>query len=200
MVMQRIQPHVKKIQVDHKENKEKQAQALLALYREHRINPFSSFFLLLVQIPVLIALYKVFLGGLSPDTFRDLYSFVAAPGDINHISLGLINLSEPDTIIVGLAVIAQYFQAKWSMAQQSSTGKGDPAQDMAARMGRQMVIIGPLITLLFLMRLPSAVGIYWLTTSVFSIIQQKIITKSFANDHGSISRKSETTRSDDGVK
>mgnify|MGYP001560676822 FL=1 len=58
--IQRLQPLVKKIQQDHKDDKEKQTRALLDLYKEHCINPFSSILLLIVQLPVLIALIRFF--------------------------------------------------------------------------------------------------------------------------------------------
>lgn len=191
-VMRRIQPHVKRIQKEHKDNREKQAKELLALYKEHNINPFSSFFLLLAQLPVLIALYRVFLKGISSDTFADLYSWVHAPANISHLSFGLINLQKPFIVIVALAAIAQYIQAKVSSTQLAAGAKGDPAGEMAARMSRQMAFLGPVLTLVFLIKLPSAIGMYWLTTSVFTIIQQVVITRSLNNEHGSISNKSET--------
>src|SRR5687767_12153083 len=53
MLLQRIQPMVKRIQEEHKENREKQAKALLELYREHKVNPFSGILLLFVQLPIL---------------------------------------------------------------------------------------------------------------------------------------------------
>src|SRR3990167_5608002 len=71
--IQKLQPLVKKIQQDHKDNKEKQTQALLELYRQHRINPFSSFLLLIIQLPILIALYRVFLTGLSDNAVFENY-------------------------------------------------------------------------------------------------------------------------------
>src|SRR5438128_1291763 len=67
MVMQHLQPQIKKIQDAHKGDYEKQTQALMALYKEHEVNPFSGFLLILVQLPVLIALYHVFLSTAKPD-------------------------------------------------------------------------------------------------------------------------------------
>lgn len=190
-LMQRIQPHVKKIQTDHKHDREKQAQALLELYRTHRINPFTGFLLLLVQIPVLIALYRVFLKGFSSITQESLYSFVTLPSEVPHTFLGLIDLQKPAIIIVGLAVIAQFLQSKMSL---KSAQKGQDQNTPMARMGRQMMFIGPLLTLLFLTQLPSAVGLYWLTTSLFSVGQQFLITRSLdreQQDHGTLSTQSE---------
>ena len=56
-LLQRLQPHIKKIQLDHKDNREVQAKALLSLYKEHKVNPFTGFALLLVQLPIFIVLF-----------------------------------------------------------------------------------------------------------------------------------------------
>jgi len=172
LVMQKLQPLIKKIQHDHKNDREKQARALMDLYKQHKINPFSGFLLILVQLPILITLYRLFLGDFTPEAFENLYSFISAPETIDNSLLGLINLKERSIVVVGLAAAAQYVQGKLSFAR---TDKKD--ETAASKVGKQMVFIGPILTLLILTSLPSAVGIYWLTTSVFSIFQQIIITR-----------------------
>lgn len=160
-IIQKIQPLVKKIQEDHKDNKEKQTQALLELYRQHRINPFSSFLLLIIQLPILIALYRVFLTGLSNNALFDNYNF-----------LGLINLNQKSFLLVILAALAQYFQGRLMML------KTGPSQVGAAnRTNRIMLFLGPALTLIILVNLPAALGLYWLTSSLFSLGQQVFINK-----------------------
>ncbi|MEK9186335.1 MAG: YidC/Oxa1 family membrane protein insertase [Patescibacteria group bacterium] len=171
-LMQRIQPHIKKIQHDHKDNREKQAQALMALYKEHKVNPFSGFVLILLQLPILITLYKLFLGGFTAEAMSNLYDFIAAPQEIYHSFLGLIDLQTRSILIVSLAAIAQYFQGRLALPKTA----GDP-QDPAAKVARSMVFVGPVLTVVLLFSLPSAVGLYWLVTSLFSIGQQLIINK-----------------------
>src|SRR5580692_3079748 len=101
MLMQRIQPHVKKIQEEHKDNREKQAQALMALYKEHGVNPFSSIFLLIIQLPILITLYRIILYELAGTAaLTGLYSFVHAPASINSMFLGLFNLQAKNIYLV----------------------------------------------------------------------------------------------------
>jgi len=174
-VLQRIQPHVKKIQETHRNNKEQQAQALLALYREHRVNPFSGFLLILVQLPILIALYRVFLNGFSPESFADLYSWLIAPETLNHISLGLIDLTKRNILIVALAAGAQYLQGRLALRKRKAlTSEASPAERMAS----QMMFIGPLLTIVILYSLPAAIGLYWLTTSLFSVMQQALVERS----------------------
>ncbi len=176
-VMQYLQPKIKKIQEDHKHDLKKQSETMMELYREHRVNPFSGFFLLIIQLPILIALYRVFMQPLSAEVFSQLYTFIPAPGELGHSLLGLINLNEKSMVIVGLAVIAQYIQGQLSIRKTKNEGKLDAAQ----RMTRNMIFISPVITLIFLMYLPAAVGLYWLTTTLFTIFQQSIVNKQLAN-------------------
>lgn len=175
-ILQRLAPKIKEIQKNHKDDKEKQTKALLELYREHKVNPFSGFLLLLIQLPILIALYRVFLAGFSSKTLSGLYSFISVPKFFNYSFLGIIDLSKANIFIVLAAGLAQYFQTKLAVPK---TNK--PFKDLSAseRMGQQMVYLGPILTIVFLyfLNLPSAVGLYWLTTSVFSAIQQIIINE-----------------------
>ena len=176
-IMQRLMPKIKEIQENHKGDREKQSKAMMGIYREHKVNPFSGFFMLLIQLPILIALYQVFLKEITAESLNNvLYSFIFKPEIINYQFLGLVDLSQRSLIIVVLASLAQYFQGKLSLVKNNK-----PAKDLspAEAMGRQMVFIAPALTFVFLYSfgLPSAVGLYWLTTSVFSVIQQIAINK-----------------------
>jgi YidC/Oxa1 family membrane protein insertase len=159
-IIQKIAPKIKEIQTRHKNNREEQARALMEIYREHRVNPLSGFLLIILQIPILIALYQVFVK------INDL--------TLNPNFLGLVNLGQANMVIVGLAALAQYFQGKLSFIK---NGKSFQELTPMERMGRQMIYLGPVLTIVFLYFLPSAVGLYWLTTSLFSVIQQIIINK-----------------------
>ncbi len=176
MLLQRIQPKIKKIQETHKKDKEKQAQALMELYKEHGVNPFSSMLLIIVQLPIMLGLYWVVRAGLIPGELTGLYSFVPPPGAINPLFLGMVNLAGPSIVIILLAALAQYFQARLAIYRDpSNTSPLSPAEKMA----RQMVFIGPLVTIFIFYGLPSAVGLYWLTSSLFSVFQQIIINRRF---------------------
>lgn len=175
-LMQKLQPKIQQIQQDHKGNKEKQAQALMSLYREHKVSPFTSFLMIFIQLPILIALYRVFMVGLNTEAMGNLYSFIPAPEHVGNLFLGAIDLAAPNMIIVLLAAIFQYWQGKISLPK---IDKSQP-QAPAANIGRYMVFIGPILTFIILRGLPSAIGLYWLTTSIFSIVQQWHINKKIA--------------------
>ena len=175
-ILQRIAPLVKKIQAEHKGNIEKQGKALMDLYREHRVHPFSGFFLLLVQLPVIISLYSLFLHGLTEDAFSDLYSFVVPPDHFNHIAFGGLVLTERSLFLAALASVAQYVQGIITLLPQK---KNPEPLTQAEQIGRNMTYMAPFITFIFLyfFDLPAAVALYWLTSSIFSAIQQLAINK-----------------------
>lgn len=173
-LLQKLQPEIAKIQAEHKHSKEKQVEKTLELYKKHRVNPFSGFLMMFIQLPILIVLYRLILKGFSPETFANLYSFISPPIHINNSFLGLMDLGSRSMIIASLAAVFQYFQGKLSLPKVQE-GKEITPQ---VKIGRQMIFIGPILTLLILRSLPVAIGIYWLTTSIFSLIQQVFINKS----------------------
>jgi YidC/Oxa1 family membrane protein insertase len=167
-----IQPKVKEIQEKYKNDKEAQTKALMEFYKENKINPFSGCLSLLVQLPFIIALYQVFLKGINSTAFAKLYSFVPAPESINMMFLGIIDLSHKSVVLAIIAAVSQFIQLKtMPQAPVSQKGKGDFAQMMS----KQMAFTMPIITLLFCLSLPSAIALYWITTTVFSIAQQLIV-------------------------
>ncbi len=173
--MQALQPKIQEIQKKYKNNKEQLAKETLDLYRQEKINPFSGLFLAIAQLPILIALYMVFWKGLNPAELVNLYSFVANPGQINAVFLGIADLSKPNFIMAVLAGIFQFFQTKM-LTPKNIIGQGK-SFDMSQIMQKQMVYFFPFLTVFILLSLPSAIGLYWIVSGVFSIIQQYFIIK-----------------------
>ncbi len=171
----KLQPQLQEIQKKYKDDKEKLAKETLELYRTEKINPFSGLFLALIQLPILIALYRVFWNGLKPEALLNLYHFVLNPGHINPTFLGLVDLSKPNIIFAVLAGILQFFQTKMLMPKPIE-GQAK-ANDMAVMMQKQMTYFLPFITIIILFRLPSALGLYWIASGIFSIVQQHFILK-----------------------
>lgn len=173
--LQALQPKIQEIQKKYKDNKEQLAKETLELYRREKINPFSGLFLALIQLPILIALYTVFWKGLNPAELANLYSFVSNPGQINAVFLGIVDLSKANFALAVLAGIFQFFQTKM-LTPKSVPGQGK-SSDMSQIMQKQMVYFFPFLTVFILMSLPSAIGLYWIASGIFSIIQQYFIFK-----------------------
>ncbi len=174
-VLQKIQPQIQEIQKKYKNDKEKLAKETLEIYRKEKINPFSGLFLALVQLPILIALYRVFWEGLKPSELVNLYNFVLNPVAINANFLGIIDLSKPNTVLAILSGVLQFFQTKM-MLPKISKDKGS-APDFSKMMQKQMLYFFPVLTVIILLGLPSAIGLYWTVSSIFSIGQQYFLLK-----------------------
>lgn len=181
-VIQKIQPRIKEIQNNHKDDREKQTKALMDLYKQHKVNPFSGFFLLLVQLPVFIALYYLFSQPFDKESFSALYSFVQMPDIVNKTFLGLINLHQPSKILVVSAAVLQYIQSRYALPKIEAKRELSPAESVS----RQMIYLGPVLTLIILWRFPAAIALYWATTSAFSIIQQFAVNKKLKNSYNQI--------------
>ncbi len=171
--LQKLQPKIQEIQTKYKDDRETQAKETLALYKAENINPFSGLLLALIQLPILIALYRVFWNGLNPKQLAFLYGFVANPGHVNALFLHQIDLSQPNIIFAVLAGLTQYFQTKMLLPKITPDKSKGP--DMAQMMQKQMVYFLPVFTIIILLRLPSALGLYWIASGIFSIVQQYII-------------------------
>jgi len=171
--MQAIQPKVKEVQQKFKNDRGKQGQALMQLYKEHKINPASGCLPLLVQFPLLIALLSVFRNGLNPNKLSELYRFVARPDVLNSMFLGFIDLSKANIYLAILAGVAQFIQSKMIAPKTNASG----GQDFASAMNKQMLYIFPALTVFIAASLPAGLGIYWIAMTVFGIVQQYFVLK-----------------------
>ena len=173
--LQKLQPKIQELQKKYKDDKERQTRETLELYRKEKINPFSGLLLAIVQLPILIALYQVFWHGLKPEAINNLYNFVSNPVHINAMFFGFIDLSKPNLIFAILAGIFQFIQTKMLLPGKENSNSKE--RDISQIMQKQMVYFLPFITVVILLKLPSALGLYWIISSVFSIIQQYFLTK-----------------------
>lgn len=175
--MANLQPKIKEIQVKYKNNPQQQNQAVMELYKTEKINPFSGCLLLLFQLPILIALYQVFLKVLNKDSLDTiLYRFVVSPGTINTTFFWIVDLN--NKVFVGflalLAGLAQYWQAKITSTNQPI---GVSPKDFSNLMRKQMLYFFPILGVVVVWQFGAVIGIYWVFTSVISIIEQMIINK-----------------------
>ena len=107
--LQEIQPKIKEIQKKYKGDREKQSRAVMEFYRENKVNPFSGCLPLIIQLVILIAIYRV-LFSISNSGFvassEVLYSFISNPGNIHQLFLGILDLSKPSTILAVATALA----------------------------------------------------------------------------------------------
>jgi YidC/Oxa1 family membrane protein insertase len=168
-----LQPEIKKIQKKYK-NKEEQGRALMALYKKYKINPMAGCLPILIQLPILLALYRVFFTGLDPQKLNGLYSFINQPDSLNLMFLGVINLSQRSITLALLAGFLQFIQSKMMMPQKTGSQKDLKigSLDFSSLMTHQMTYFMPLITVFIAWNLPAALPLYWIVIILFGIIQQ----------------------------
>lgn len=181
----KLQPEVERIQKKHKDDRVTQTQELLALYKKERFNPFGGFLVLILQVFVILALYRVFLRGVHPTDFSLLWTWVKNPGALDPMFLGVVNLSQPFFLLAVLAGIAQFLEQR-TLAPKK---KGHSFQ---ANFAREMVWLGPILTVVALSawKLPSIIALYWAFNSLVSTGQQFIIRRQLK---GIIPHERETT-------
>lgn len=172
--LQELQPKIKEIQKKHKD-KQEQARAMTEFYKEHKVNPFSGCLPLLIQLPILIALYRVFLTGVEPESLDALYSFIHNPGTLDPLFAGVINLAQPNHTLAILAGLSQFFQSKAAF-QGNSAAAGS---DFSKIMSKQMIYMMPLFMVFIAWNLPAGLALYWVVTMLFSLGEQLIINKRY---------------------
>lgn len=173
--MQAIQPKLEDLKEKYKESKEKLGVAMMELYRQEKVSPFSSCLPLLVQMPILIAIFQTFRQGLANGSLNLIYPFINNPGSINPISLGFIDLSQKSIVIAILAGLAQFWQSKLMLKKKKN--QPAPKSALAASMNQQMLYFMPAFTAIIGFSLPAGLTFYWLLTTVLSAVQQIFIFK-----------------------
>lgn len=176
--LQELQPKINEIKKQYANNKEEQGRAMMQLYKQEKVNPFSSCLPLLIQLPFLWAVFMVFRDGLNGQSLNLVYSFIERPESINPVSLGIINLAKPNVILAILAGIAQFWQAKM-LAVKRPEIKAEAAkdEDMMAIMNKQMLYIMPALTVFIGLSFPGGLALYWLVTTVLTALQQLYLFK-----------------------
>jgi YidC/Oxa1 family membrane protein insertase len=176
--LQEIQPKIDELKKKYKDNKQEMGQALMALYKENKVNPFSSCLPLLIQLPFFIAVFQVFKDGVDKH-FELIYPFIAVPESINSIFLGAMDLSKPVIYLAVLAGAAQFWQAKMMMAKNKKiTAPSDSkAESMTAIMNKQMLYFMPALTIFIGVTLPGGLTLYWFVLTLLTVLQQSLVNK-----------------------
>lgn len=175
--MQDLQPKLQKLKEEYKDDKEKQAMKMMELYKDHKVNPFSSCLPVLIQFPLFIAVYQVLRDGLTKSDSLDLlYTFVTRPDVINPSFIGIIDLSTPNVILAVAAGVAQFFQARMLLAKRPEVkSEGSKDEDTMAIMNKQMTYIMPVMITFFGLTLPSGLSLYWVISTLFMLAQQVLV-------------------------
>jgi len=154
-------PEMKAIQQRYKADRQKQSEELMKFYKENKINPYASCLPIVFQIPVFISLFYV-LKNAEKHLFHG-YSGHALEW------LGLVDITEPVKDGWGPLLIAIYVGSQLISTYLMSTAMQSQAQKI-------MIMVLPVVFLPFILRFPSGLMIYWLTTNLWTT-GQGIVTR-----------------------
>jgi YidC/Oxa1 family membrane protein insertase len=176
--LQEIQPEVEEIKEKYKDNREELGRATLELYKRKKINPFSSCLPLLIQLPFLFAIFRVFQNNFANGSLDLVYSFISKPEHISTLSFGFFELSSIHNLPLSfLAGISLYFQTKMMMDRKPvPTKPAKPgAEDMMSMMNKQMLYVMPIFTAFISYSFPAGLALYWFVTTLLTIVQQQML-------------------------
>ena len=178
--MQELQPELKKLQEKYKNERERLAQEQWALYRKHGVNPLAGCLPLLIQLPIMLGLYRAIVATLAatPTQLLDLSGRLWIPDLSSQVPLdnkfAWLNLAVPDPLYILpiLVVITTWLQQKLLMpAAPPSSGGGSRQGDQAAQISRQMMMIMPLMFGFFSLSFASGLSIYFIASNLIGIAQ-----------------------------
>lgn len=196
--MQEIQPKINEIKVKYKDNQEQLAKELMAVYRDHKVNPFASCLPLILQLVIFVVLYRVLSAGIQTVNADILYSFVHNPGAMGHMLLG-IDLATASIPLAILAAGMQYLQAKQMVtrrppkAARQSSGAMD--EDVMASMNKMTLYMLPAMMLVLgVTTLPGGTTLYIFVSTLLTYILYAVFIQPPKSDEPKIIDVTPNTR------
>lgn len=175
--MKEIGPELETLKLKYKNDKQEQARQTMAFYKQKGVNPFSGFFAILIQFPIIISLYQIFYaGGISKIDPALLYSFVHVPAHtVSMVFLGFVSLVNKNIIFALLAAVTQFLQAQIITPPQppiDPNAKKSIGNDLARSMTFQSKYVFPVLIFFIAYAVSAAISLYWIISNVFSIGQE----------------------------
>ena len=175
--MKELEPALAALKQTHKDDRNALALKTMALYKESKVSPFSSFLVLLIQLPIIFGLYSIFIkSGLPVVNSSLLYSFVGVPL-VNMHFLGLVDIGARSIFLSILAAISQFLQLHFSLASMKSTPSANSQMDMAQNMTKNMKYFFPIIVFFISYKISAVVALYWTVTSIFTLAQELVVRR-----------------------
>lgn len=208
--MRKIQPELVRIKKQAKGNKQVEGLQMMELYKKHGIKPFRTILMLLIQLPIFIALFRViqiftshrdqiegFTYGFMQN-IEGIKQLVANPEIFNHYFLGFVDITSTavtengiNIFLILLAVLAAFTQYLISK-QTNPSGKTKRLRDVLAEAGEgkepdqaelnavvmgKMIKVLPVMMFFIMFSLPGAIGVYYVTSNLFVVVQQHFLLK-----------------------
>jgi len=169
--MKRIQPLMAEIRERHKDNKQKQNEEIMALYRTYKVNPVGGCLPMILQLPIFIALYRMLYEAieLRHAPFIWWMNDLSAPDRLFRFPFAIPFMEPPH----GVPVLTLIMGATMVIQQKMSPPAGDPTQ-------AKMMMLMPVVFTFIFINFSSGLVLYWLISNVISIGQQYYVTKKHA--------------------
>ncbi len=170
--MNELQPKIQEIQKKYKNDPQTQQAKLAELYKEYNYNPMSGCLILLIQFPIIIAMFNVLRNPVQ-FVFRD----PAIYESINKGFLWIPNLEQPDPYIWGLPLLAgltTYLQSRFMNASTGSNPQVESTQ-------RFMNVFITVMIFMAARSFPAGLSLYWVVSNIVQIVQQLIMKRSLGN-------------------
>ncbi len=185
--LQALQPKMKELQKKHKDDRQKQSEELMKLYKEHNTNPLASCFPILAQAPIFFALFRVLNGiGKTPPhaygvlTLADVKNAASAHFFGAPISATFLG-SNVTTVKIVTVILIILMSATTFLTQRQLMVKGMPAASLEnnpmVQQQKILLYVFPLIFAVSGVNFPVGVLIYWLTTNLWTMGQQLYVIR-----------------------
>lgn len=172
-VMKGLEGEINSIKEKYKDNPQELSRRMMEIYKRENINPFASLLSILIQMPVLIALYFVIAKGLHADP-ESLYSFITFPETLHTKAFGVLDVTQKSLIVAILTAFSSYVLARRqtsSMVSNKAPHEETFQDHFMKSMKIQLLYVLPLIIGFSAYVLPSALGLYWITANIVGIFQ-----------------------------
>ncbi len=167
-----IEPEINEIKEKTKD-KQKQSERIIALYKEKKINPFVSIFLVLIQFPIIFALYFIFAqSGLPTINTEILYNFIHIPTTLNTVFLGIFDVTKKSLFLAIAVGLSSFFQMRFSLPKVAPN-----SNELVKSMNLQMRYVMPVMIGFFAYQISSAISLYWITSNLFAIGQEVVLKR-----------------------
>lgn len=174
--MQELQPKIKALQEKYKNDKERQTQEMMQLYKEYGVNPASGCLPLLIQMPIWFALYRALFALAGQGLLNEGFLWIPSLAEPRSISIFWPpenwTLATAAYLVLPILTVLTQLVVQKQMTPPTTASKDDPSTAMLG----QMNTIMPLMFGFFALQVPSGLTLYWVTSNIFAMFQQVLIT------------------------
>lgn len=185
VLMRELDPELKRLRAELKEKPDELARRTMALFKERKVNPLASIIVILIQIPIVIGLYQVFLhesqgAGFDPAT---LYPFIHEPLSVSLSFLGIIDLTTGSLTLAFLVAVTQFIYGRMLTTKKpEATEPQSFQQDLQRSMHLQMRYVFPILMGVIAYVVHAAVALYFVVSNLFAIGQELAVKREKLHD------------------